>query len=489
MPVLNPRRAAAVAVVVSLILMPEASGAPGSGVVTVAHRGASVSAPENTLSAVAEALASRTDFIETDVRLTADGVPILMHDPSLARTTNVESVFPDRAPWRVEQFTLAEVQRLDAGSWKSPSYADERVPTLAAALQQLAQSPNGAIVEVKDPSTYGGVDDIGAKVYDAVREYWPDALTTTGPRRLLVSSADEAFAQQFAERYPDVDVAVVSLTPPSDATKAFVDDVEVRWDATSPELAAEGDAAGFSVGAWTVNDSETMKQLSDHVDSITTDDPMRLRRTLESQDRVYAGTNWPAKESARPSWTLGTSGRYLNTRVGVRGLLTTAAGTPARWQRAAVQRRVDGGWRTVLRRATDAEGRFSASLQGTRRLRIRIVSLDDWQYPVAASAAKDVALSKIGTSIRLTGPRSVRRVDGATLEIRWRTSDNRAVSGRSRLFRYRDGAWRYLRDVAVSDGYGRTRVRPGRTARYEIRGVGGWWYAGDVDDKRIEVRG
>src|SRR5690349_20560695 len=94
----------------------------------VAHRGASHVAPENTLSALRSALAAGAEMVEVDVRRTADGALVLLHDQSLMRTTDVEVLYPSRAPWRVQDFTLDEICGLDAGAWWSPTYAGESVP-------------------------------------------------------------------------------------------------------------------------------------------------------------------------------------------------------------------------------------------------------------------------------------------------------------------------------------------------------------------------
>ena len=79
----------------------------------IAHRGSSGVAPENTIAAVERALAQGADTIENDIQRTADGELVIMHDTSLARTTDVEQVFPDRAPWSVGSFTLAEIKQLE----------------------------------------------------------------------------------------------------------------------------------------------------------------------------------------------------------------------------------------------------------------------------------------------------------------------------------------------------------------------------------------
>ncbi len=455
---------------------------------TVAHRGASISAPENTLSSVAQGVADQADFVEFDVQLTKDGVPVVFHDRSLARTTDVESVFPGRSPWLVRDFTLSEVQRLDAGSWKSRSYANERVPTLAAILGQLSQSPSGAYLEVKTPAAYGGVDGIGAKVYDTVMARWPDALTGTGPRRLLVLSFDESFVRGFAERYPDVPVSVIAQSATPGVVGAFADDTDVFHANLTPDAAADVHAAGLTVGAWTVDDTATMAQLADYVDSITTNRPALLRSVLVTRGKLYTGTPWPGKVSATPSWSLGTSGSRLNRPVTVRATLTGPGGEPARWQWAEVQRWADGTWRTVLRRATDSAGRFSATIPGTAGLRIRVLSREGGQYPVSRSPAVDVPLSKLGSSVRLSGPVSVRRGHRAALTVRWSASDGRPLSGKARLYKRRaGGAWWHVRDLRVANGYLRTRVYPGRTTSFQVRTRTGWWYLPDVDSERVRV--
>ena len=97
----------------------------------IAHRGASGYAPEHTAAAYKLAIEQGADFVEQDLQVTKDGVLICLHDPDLARTTNVAEVFPDRAMirdpeetgkpkrgWYTVDFSLAEIKSLDAGSWR-----------------------------------------------------------------------------------------------------------------------------------------------------------------------------------------------------------------------------------------------------------------------------------------------------------------------------------------------------------------------------------
>ena len=118
---------------------------PGMKKQLVAHRGASAYAPEHTLAAYKLALEMGADFVEQDLAVTKDGILICLHDASLERTTNVEEVFPDRAvtislegktrkAWVANDFTLAEIKRLDAGSWFDRKFTGERVPTFDEAV-------------------------------------------------------------------------------------------------------------------------------------------------------------------------------------------------------------------------------------------------------------------------------------------------------------------------------------------------------------------
>lgn len=121
----------------------------------VAHRGASAYAPEHTLASYRLALAQGADYVEQDLAVTSDGILICLHDETLERTTNVEHVFPDRRPWLANDFTLAEIKRLDAGSWFDPKFAGERIPTFQEAID-LVKGKAGIYPELKAPELYAG---------------------------------------------------------------------------------------------------------------------------------------------------------------------------------------------------------------------------------------------------------------------------------------------------------------------------------------------
>ena len=91
-----------------------------------AHRGASKNAPENTMAAFAAAVELGVDGLELDIRLCRDGIPVVIHDESLERTTNGRGFVSDAS--------LVQLQQLDAGTWFSPEFTGEPLPTLAEVL-------------------------------------------------------------------------------------------------------------------------------------------------------------------------------------------------------------------------------------------------------------------------------------------------------------------------------------------------------------------
>lgn len=107
----------------------------------IAHRGASAYAPENTVSAFKIVERCRAAWVEFDVMLTADGVPVVFHDETLLRTT--------QAHGQLHKMTYDQLSKLDAGSWFSKSFTGEPIPTLSAVLDVLSGFAQGINVEIK----------------------------------------------------------------------------------------------------------------------------------------------------------------------------------------------------------------------------------------------------------------------------------------------------------------------------------------------------
>jgi glycerophosphoryl diester phosphodiesterase len=130
--------------------------APGEAAFTVGHRGDRAAAPENTMASLELAM-DELAYVETDVRLTRDGVPVLFHDVTLERIAGVDR--------RVEDLTLDEVLRLDVGSWYGDEHAGAAIPTLDEFLGALVERPEArALVELKAGWTREGVRTVAGLI-------------------------------------------------------------------------------------------------------------------------------------------------------------------------------------------------------------------------------------------------------------------------------------------------------------------------------------
>ena len=116
-----------------------------SKIALIAHRGASDSAPENTLAAIAKALQSPAAFIEIDIHQTRDQQVVVMHDATVDRTTNGQGP--------IASLTLAQVRQLDAGSWYDTTFSQEKVPTLEEVLT-LIKGKKKLLIEIKKGEDY-----------------------------------------------------------------------------------------------------------------------------------------------------------------------------------------------------------------------------------------------------------------------------------------------------------------------------------------------
>jgi glycerophosphoryl diester phosphodiesterase len=163
--IIMPRSAVILLAVMTMTMSGEAQYSKKT---LVAHRGASAYAPEHTLAAYKLAIEQGADFVEQDLAVTKDGVLICLHDASLERTTNVEELFPGRGTsislegrtrtaWVANDFTLAEIKTLDAGSWFDKKFAGERIPTFDEAIAVI-RGKAGIFPELKTPEIYAGRD-------------------------------------------------------------------------------------------------------------------------------------------------------------------------------------------------------------------------------------------------------------------------------------------------------------------------------------------
>jgi glycerophosphoryl diester phosphodiesterase len=268
-------------------------------VLNVAHRGASEEWPENTLASIRGALALGVDSIELDVQRSRDGALVLVHDTTLARTTDARLVYPGRAPWNVADFDYDELLRLDAGAWKGPGFAGERIPTLEQAIELVRPSGTGLLLELKAPALYPGiVTDLVGTLRGA-----PGLLDRLlAERRLVVESFDFAAMKAHKTRAPEVPVGLLGSPARANlpALGTWADQVNPHHWSVDSAYVDDVHRHGMECLVWTVNRSSAMRRaLSLGVDGVITNGPARLARVL---DRRGERCRWRAR---RPSWLPG----------------------------------------------------------------------------------------------------------------------------------------------------------------------------------------
>jgi glycerophosphoryl diester phosphodiesterase len=250
----------------------------------VAHRGASAEAPENTLAAVRRAVARDADIVEVDVQRTKDGALVLLHDTTLARTTDVRRIFPDRKPWLIGDLTTDEINRLDAGSWWSMQYAGERVPTLEEVVEVLRRTRSGLLVEVKATALHPQLAIDVATALRAIPGYLDEAVAAD---RLTVQSFDQGAMKQHKQQVPSVPVGVLGTPARAELGEiaTWADQVNpVHWSAT-PSFVDAVHRHGMRCQLWTVDRAMHMRRaLALGADGIITNHPGVLRRMVDDPD-------------------------------------------------------------------------------------------------------------------------------------------------------------------------------------------------------------
>jgi glycerophosphoryl diester phosphodiesterase len=275
-------------------------------VTNIAHRGARGVAPENTLIAARKAYESGADAWETDVQFTADQSIVLMHDDTLERTTNVESIYPDRESYAVKEFTLEEIRQLDAGSWFVDSDPFDtiangevsetelrklpgvKVPTLREALELTKRLNWKVNLEVKPLE--GDAELLVKKVVDLIVQMEMED-------QVIISSFDHSIVRFARELNPQISrgvlveearPGVVDLVRKNGASYYNISASVLRERQALrnlEELKAAEEAYGVNV--YTVNERDDLEFIVKNplIDGIFTDFPGRLDSIISSMNR------------------------------------------------------------------------------------------------------------------------------------------------------------------------------------------------------------
>ncbi len=228
-------------------------GQKGNRMFIVGHRGARAVCPENTISALKVGMKC-ADFVEIDIRLTKDGIPVVLHDLTLDRTTNGSGP--------VNEKTLREIQLFDAGDGRP-------VPTLQEACD-LCLPSCGIVAEIKEPGSEEAICNI-------LREYTPDAIW-------IVSFHPESI-HETKRLLPPIRTGLICDTdctdPFASVHAADADAILPRTDSVTLDFTAQAHCRGLSVIVWTLNSPESYRRAAAcDVDGWVTDDPCGLRAWL-----------------------------------------------------------------------------------------------------------------------------------------------------------------------------------------------------------------
>jgi len=244
----------------------------------IAHRGASGYAPEHTFASYQLAIDQKADFVEPDLAISKDGVLICLHDDTLERTTNIKEVFPDRfsrdsagrggaKQWIANDFTVDEIKRLDAGSWRDPKFVGARVPTWEE-MVALVRGKAGVYPELKSPPLYAkrGLDmeKIFVASVKKMELERPESLKSTP---VIIQSFDEPSVRRVAVDLPTIP-RVFLTEHDEDVTDARLRELatfatgiapEKRVIERHPDMVARAHALGLTVTSWTFRADEKTK--------------------------------------------------------------------------------------------------------------------------------------------------------------------------------------------------------------------------------------
>lgn len=262
---------------VSYTLGADPSPRPGR-VLLEAHRGNSAHAPENTLTAIGQALEIGVDRVEIDLMISADRELVVIHDDTVDRTTN------GSGPVAAMEFN--RLRQLDAGSWKDPSYRGEKIPSLAEVFDLCR---NRAMVNI-DLKSLGAVEPL----IRLVREWkFEEQLVITGkvPESVPMFRDAGLYLTMFWEQetlfgkllskgnyQKAIETAVRSAR--ENALPGFL--FNSGW--IEPGIVRIAHLHGLAVNVWAVDDRETLdRMVASHVDAVMTDDPMLIKKYLSKR--------------------------------------------------------------------------------------------------------------------------------------------------------------------------------------------------------------
>jgi glycerophosphoryl diester phosphodiesterase len=243
-------------------------------VLIIAHRGASMDAPENTLAAIQMAIDAGSDFIEIDVQETADGVVVVFHDSDYKRLA--------RKNLNIWDAQSNDLSGIEIGSWFDPKFSDQTTPSLKQVFD-ICRGKSGVLIELK---YYGHDVALEQKVIDIVEA---EKMTD----QIMIMSLNYEGMQKVRKLRPDWKIGLLSTVALGDITKLDVDFLGLNSRAATPQLVKRAHDNDMQIFTWTVNTPlEISAMASRGVDGLITDTPttasevLKQRAELEPNQRL-----------------------------------------------------------------------------------------------------------------------------------------------------------------------------------------------------------
>jgi len=232
----------------------------------IAHRGNRVRAPENTLESLQQAVSLGADALEFDVRVTRDGVPVVIHDPDVDRTTNGRGL--------VKSFSFAEVRELDAGATSANATGTRmEVPSLEEVLDRFREMP--LVIEVKELEAIEATERM-IRRFAAENRILIGSAETTVMERFYRSGLASCASMRDAKRL--IPIALAGMKPSKPNYQVLSITRRFRgFPIPVLRMASAARKVGVATHVWTVNDPATARSLwRGGVSGIVTDDPAAI---------------------------------------------------------------------------------------------------------------------------------------------------------------------------------------------------------------------
>lgn len=239
-------------------------------IAVIAHRGVSFDAPENTLSSFRHAIDLGVDYIELDVHLTKDGIPVVLHDQVLSRTTEIPY------PKVVSDLKLSQVETIDVGLWFHEDFKGEKIPTLDEVLE-LPLIRTGLMIEVKEGSA--SEEELAHAVTGALKGY----VGINRKNFIYVGSVSPKILEHVKKNMPNLPTIAIVHDPEiiDQHLKNSPDIFAIHHSIATPTILEKFKEHGKKVWVWTVDDLDALPDLiQSGIDGIITNRPKIFQEAL-----------------------------------------------------------------------------------------------------------------------------------------------------------------------------------------------------------------